>query len=251
MKMRTSYSLPVLLVTMSLLLSACVIPGIGPVTPTATSTPAASATPKPKPTSTPKPTATHDLAATQQVEALGAKAKEYFDLGYISSAKGSYDKLEDYEDSWAQIGWYQWLPTGYSPTNFILTTDVAWKSASRTPDPSGCGFVFRLQDNDDHYLSFISVDGYVYAWSSVGNVTKSMGRGYYGSAKQAGSARLTLIMEDDEYRILVDDKLIKTITGFAGKLSTGDIGFTLVSGTNKDYGTNCEFTNIELWSIEQ
>src|SRR5688500_18327869 len=115
MKIRAAYLLVILCLITSLLLSSCVIPGAVPAATSTPEAPAATATATPKPTSTPKPTATLDLAATQQVETFAMKAKDYFDLGYISSPDGSYDRLDEYEDSWAQIGWYQWLPTGYSP----------------------------------------------------------------------------------------------------------------------------------------
>jgi hypothetical protein len=30
----------------------------------------------------------------------------------------------------------------------------------------------------------------------------------------------------------------------------GPMGFTLFSGTNKDYGTKCEITNSTLWTFK-
>jgi hypothetical protein len=255
MKTRSwSYLLAILFITASLLLSSCAMPGLAPAatnTPVPTNTPKATATSTPKPTTTPRPSPTANLAATQAYEDFSVKAKEYFDAGYITSSNGSYDKVEDFSDSWAQIGWYQWTPTDFSPTNFILKTDVSWTSASKTPDVSGCGFVFRLQEDEDHYVVLLSLDGYVYSWSNAGGNVRSMGQGYYGSAKQTGSATLTLVVEGDQYRVLVNDKLIKTFTGFAGKLSRGDLAYTILSGTNKSYGTKCEFENIELWTIEE
>jgi hypothetical protein len=32
--------------------------------------------------------------------------------------------------------------------------------------------------------------------------------------------------------------------------SYGDIGLSTLSGTNKDYGTRCEMTNIHTWTPE-
>ena len=33
-------------------------------------------------------------------------------------------------------------------------------------------------------------------------------------------------------------------------LEEGELSLTLLSGTNKDYGTRCEMTNIELWELD-
>jgi hypothetical protein len=194
---------------------------------------------------------------------MSALAKEYFDAGYISTSDGDFVHVDGYTDNWAQIGWYQWelifpfsiespsLSFDFTVTDFIIRTDVLWESASKAANPSGCGFVFRLQDNRDHYMAFISLDGYVYSGVTRSRDYKDMGHGYYGVAAQNGGANLTLVMEDNTYRVLVNDELIKTYTGLAGKMTTGMLAYTIVSGINTDFGTRCTFTNTDLWKIKK
>jgi hypothetical protein len=252
MKTRSGYSLAVLFVTVSLLLPSCAMPGLAPAatqTPTSTSTPKATATATPKPTSTPKPTKTPNLAATQQVDDFSAKVKEYYDAGYVSTTDGTYTHLDDYSYAWAKLNYYQWVDTGFSPTNFILKSDMAWTSASAAADSSGCGFVFRIQDNDNHYMAYISLKGYVEA-AAYTDYWKSMGTAVYGNPARNGKATMTLIVEDNIFRVLVNNKLSKTYTGFDGKLGTGGLAYTILSGTNKSYGTQCNFKNTELWEIK-
>jgi hypothetical protein len=259
MKTRTPYFVAVLLTIASLLLSSCA--ALAPAQPTPTNAPVLpSNTPKPTataiptstvtPTITPTPTVTPNATATQQVEQFAAKVKQYHDAGYVSTTDGSYDYLGDISYSWAEIGYYNWHKTKFSPTDFIIKSEVTWNSASAAADSSGCGFVFRIQSNQDHYMFYLSLKGYVEAATNVGNRWNPLGRGSFGIAAQRGTATVTLIVEGSTFRALVDDKLVKAFTGLAGKLTTGDLAYTVLSGTNKGYGTSCDFKNTELWTIK-
>ena len=194
--------------------------------------------------------ATPNLAATEQVKAFTDKIQEYYDAGYISTTNGSYNQLDDFSYSWAKLNYYQWIDTDFSPTDFVLKSEITWKSASSKADSSGCGFVFRIQDNYDHYAFFLSLKGVVEAATNVGG-WNSMGVATYGNPSQFGEAVVTLIVEGKMIRVFVNDKLIKTYTGYDGKLTRGGLAYTVVSGTNKNYGTSCDFKNTELWIVEQ
>lgn len=258
MKKSAIYSFAALLVIASLLLSSCTAATPEPtatstVPPTITSTPTteSTSTPTPKPTATLTPTATVNATATQQVVDFEADVQAYYDAKYITSKTGTYEMLEDKTSAWAKLNYYIWEPMGYSPTNFIIKSEISWLSASSAADSSGCGYVFRLQDNDsrDHYMFFISLKGYVEVATNVANRWKSLGRATYGNAAQKGTADVVLIVEDSVFRVLVNGKLMKTVTGFAGKLGTGDLAYTVLSGTNKSYGTQCKFKDTVLWTI--
>jgi hypothetical protein len=220
--------------------------------PTQTYTLEPTSTNTPRPTSTPLPSPTPNLEATAQFENISAKVKEYYDASYVSTTEGSsYKRLKDFKDEWAQINWYQWTYLDYSPANFILETDISWESASAAADSSGCGFVFRLQDTKNYYVMYVSLKGYIIPYAVVGDGHRRLGASYYGTPAQNGAVHLTLIMEDNIFRVLVDDKLIKAYTGLEGKLAYGKIAYTVFSGTNKDFGTRCEFKNTDLWSIKK
>jgi hypothetical protein len=47
--------------------------------------------------------------------------------------------------------------------------------------------------------------------------------------------------------VLVDGELIGEYTLSQSRPLEGNVGLTLLSGTNKDYGTRCEMTNLHLW----
>jgi hypothetical protein len=263
---KKSFVLAVILSLTALVLSACSLstpPVVSTVTETAapasTATPALTATPEPtatrtpRPTYTPRPTPTHNLEATQQLEDMTAKVKEYYDAGYVSTFDGSYKRLPSYVDSWAQINWYQWSPTDSGVLDdFIVRSVVKWQSASKSPNPSGCGFVFRLQEKKrDHYMFFVGLDGYVYASILRAEDYRHMGRGYYGPAGSDGKETVTLIVEDTSFRVLVNDQLVKTFSGVQNDMLDGYLAYTIVSGTNKDYGTRCMFEQTDLWKIKK
>jgi hypothetical protein len=258
---RHSYPISVCLLFASLVISACALVSTPLPSPTtvpsrtplpSTFTPEATATQTPRPSSTPKPTRTPNFEATAQYDAVAAKVKEYFDAGYISTSKGvAFRHLPLFTDHWAQIDWFQWTYLDYSPADFVIETDLKWESASAVANSSGCGFVFRLADKDNFYVMFVSLKGYVESTIFSGGNSAFLSRGYYGSAAQNGGVHLTLIVEGDTFRVLIDDKFIKSYTGFKAKLLSGKLAYTVFSGTNKDYGTRCTFSNTDLWTIKK
>jgi hypothetical protein len=228
--------------------TATSIPTATPVPPTSTST----VTNTPLPTSTKRPTATVDAAATQQYEDMATLVKGLADKGYIASTDGKFYPLEDFSNEWAQLGWYQWALTKYSPTDFILRADLAWESASKNPNPSGCGIVFHVQPNNDHFIAFVSTDGYVYFAASIGNDFNILGGDgkRYGPEAYKGQATLVLIVTGVQFRTLINGKSIGVFSGYSGSLLDGNLGYTIVSGTNAGFGTRCNITNVALWQIK-
>jgi hypothetical protein len=99
--------------------------------------------------------ATREAAIVEALAEETAQAQPLFDLvqelhseGYLIRTGGTYYAIEDFDESWAQINWYSWWHTGYSPTNFVIRADASWDSASNKANwwNSGCGFVFREKD---------------------------------------------------------------------------------------------------------
>ena len=191
MKTRTSYSMIVLGLLASLLLSSCAAlapaPTNTPLPPTLTPKPTVTSTSTPKPTSTPLPTATPNLAATQQVEDFAAIVKGYYAAGYLTTADGTYTHLADVTHELSEINYYKEWTARISPTDFVLKSDVSWDSASPAADSSGCGFVFREQPNTDEYMVYASLKGYVEATYYIGAKSKyamGMGVGTFGNPAQ-------------------------------------------------------------------
>ncbi len=259
--MHRNNTFPILSVTLLLLLlvsSACSTsaPPVPTKTPKPTSTPANTTTPTktPKPTSTPRPTITPDLAATQQRANYEAEAKSYYDLGYISAADGRFTSYDDFKEEWAQLHWYQWWTFDDTVSDFFMSAHVKWSSAYRNADVSGCGFVFAIQENGDHYavfldrstIRFLSADQSTYT-RRVG-LTRGTGRVHFNNpADQPVEAEFTIIVKDAYVYVLVDGEVVGEYTLSQSRILRGKLGLSLLSGTNKDFGTRCEMTNIHTW----
>ena len=219
--------------------------------PAATETPSPTATQTPRPTPTLRPTKTPNLAATERAEALDAEVKAYFEKGYLATTDGSFRELDDFSYDWAQLGWYNWLPIQDEVSDFYLSAHFQWDSAFKNSDISGCGFIFGLQPNDDHYavfldrqkIFFLITDNRVGFSKPVGP-TRGTGIVKFDYPAEAD---FTLIVKDAYAYVLVDGNVSAEYTLAQSRSSKGGVGLTVLSGTNKDYGTRCEMTNLHLW----
>jgi len=245
------FSVVLVLAFVALACSGQAAPTPTPTVPPATNTPEATATSTPKPTATPKPSATPNVAATQQIEDFNAILQDFMDKGYVTTTEGKIVELDTFEQDWAQLGWYQWWPQQDVTTDFVFKGHMSWSAASNTPEISGCGVIFGLQSNDDHYGVFID----------KGRILFLMGRGsnVYNVGKTRGSGRLNF-SNPAEADVIVAVKGQSTFVSVDGDVTEytlsqdqttkGSFALSLLSGTNKDYGTHCEMTEMLLWTAK-
>ena len=251
---RSRYAIIVVLVLL-LVLTAC-----AQATPEATATPASSPTETPTPTDTPKPTRTPNLAATQAMEELQARVQSYYDAGYLLSTNGHLIHLDDYNREMAKIGFLDVDLTGYEATvrDFAAWAHIKWENAGPVgyPNYSGCGFSFRINpDNFDGYTAMLTNDRVLltYCDSSIGRcgeIGKTTGRGTLKMDNPA-EADMELIVNDTQAYVLVDGEFIGEYTLFTERLlDPGYLLYSIISGTNRDYGVRCEITESQLWVAE-
>jgi len=253
----TSLTLFISILVILFLVSSCST--FAPPAPTNTSTPQPTATETVtptatlRPTSTPRPTRTPNLAATQHMDELQEEAQAYFDEGYLDSPDGRFEEYDDFDEKWAQLGWYSWWPLDQTVRDFYLTAHFKWWSAYRNADISGCGFAFAIEPDDDHYALFLDrskvyfIDTTQY-FSGLSPV-RGTGRVEFGNPFDAPvEADFTLIVKGTSAYVLVDDVLVGEYVLSQSKNLRGGLGLTLLSGTNKDFGTRCEMTNIHVWT---
>lgn len=253
---KTWYPFFSLLVVLTLVSVACSSSAAPESTPTDTPAPATAtntAVPSstPKPTNTPRPSKTPNLAATQRQETLDAEAKKYFDMGYLASADGRFIEYDDFKTDWAQLGWYNWWILDEKASDFFMSAHFSWSTAWDYNDVSGCGFVFAIQDNSDHYAVFLDKSRILFLNSDqsrggsyeVGK-TKGTGRVKFGNPAEAD---FTLIIKEKYAIVLVDGEMVGEYTLAKDKAINGNLGLTVLSGTNRDYGTRCEMTNLHIW----
>jgi len=244
-------SLILMLILVSVACSTSAPPPTSTSTPEPTTTNTAVPTNTPRPSPTPRPTKTPNLAATQRTEELNAEAQEYFEKGYLATTNGRFRELEDFTDEWAQLGWYQWLSLDNKVSDFFMSAHFEWDSAYRNSDTSGCGFIFAIQPNNDHYAVFLDRSEVLFLVTdtSVGYskpVGKTRGTGRIKFDYPA-EADFTLIVKGAYAYVLVDGEVVGEYTLSQSRPMRGNLGLTILSGTNKDYGTRCSMTDLHLW----
>lgn len=229
--------------------------GTAQPTPTSTSEPTvthtAIPTNTPRPTPTRRPTPTPDVPATQRAEVLDSEVQTYFDMGFLTTTDGSITELNDFSDDWAQLGWYNFLRLQESASDFFLSAHFRWNSAFKNSDISGCGFIFSLQENDDHYAVFLDrsrvyflITDLSLGYSKPITPTRGTGRVKFDYPAEAD---FTLIVKDHSAYVLVDGAVVGEYTLAQSRPMQGNLGLTVLSGTNRDYGTRCEMTDLHLW----
>ncbi len=240
---------------LSLVLSACSALATEPA-PTSTPQPTATITPTatntPRPTATLRPTKTPNLAATQKYEEFDAETQKYFELGYLTTSDGKIKEIDDFYYEWAQLGWYDWRSLRTEASDFYISAHFAWDSAYKAADPSGCGFVFAIQPDRQHYAVFLDKAKVLFLVTDK-RVNYSL---FVGTTRGTNlvnfttpaEADFTLIVKGAYAYVLVNGELTGEYTLSNSKVLTGDVGLTILSGTNKDYGTKCEMTNIHIWT---
>lgn len=263
--MKTNLPQSVLAVCMALtlILLACGVSApvatsvVNVITVTNTTAPTIAPTATLVPTKTPKPTATPDLAATQQYEDFFAVVQKIYDAGQISTTDGTYVALDDYQHEVASKLSYSWRPTGVEAKNFIVQADFEWSTASKTANISGCGFVYRIQPNKDHYLIVLDKFQGVKLASSTDRGTYSMGSPAKGKGKVAdfGSdpsrATFTLVVNELKTYVYVNDIYYGEYKLLDYRITdSGPLANALLSASNVGYGTRCKMTNVQAWVID-
>ncbi len=240
------------LLAVSLACSGTAAPTAVPTTTPAPPTAMATATATLEPTSTPRPTATPDLAATEQANARQELLQSYVEAGYIDSASGSFEEVPEFEDAWPQIGWYQWYPLHEDATAYgdlVFQGHFSWETAVQTSDLSGCGVLFGLQPNSDHYAVFLDRARIAFMMSRGGTVyevgkTKGSGK---PKTHETGEADFALIVSGAKAVVIVDGTPTE-YTLSADQKSSGEFAVSILSGTNRDYGTRCAITDAYIWT---
>ena len=138
----------------------------------------------------------------------------------------------------------------------MISTHIDWETAEASFGNGGCGFAIRIADNNKHLVAFLTPNG----GAELGAMTSS---GYQAQGVRwknpdllnlltvnppsSGSADFTLVAEKDFVTAYVNGQRI--YQWYVALTSPGDIGYTILSGTNKDFGTYCKFTNTQIWEL--
>ena len=117
------------------------------------------------------------VAATEQARALADQVEQLYNDNVLASTGGADYHLPDFEESWAQINWYMWWRQGLILDRFVIRADAKWELASNIANlfDSGCGFVFAENGENNHYASFLGLDGHVHNYRDKNGIFTELG----------------------------------------------------------------------------
>lgn len=189
--------------------------------------------------------------ATNEALPMFKRIEELYSNGILTSTQGAYYQLPDFTANWAMKGNYDILLTEHTISDFVVLSNSEWESAGDVIKYSnaGCGFVFRLNARGDHYLIFPGSDGVAYLYLVKNHQLELLDFGRFrDTISVSGSARLLVAAQGERITLFVNDTQI--IQTKDHSLSAGFLGYSIASGTNKDFGTSCRMTENILWKID-
>jgi hypothetical protein len=183
--------------------------------------------------------------------------QQYYEADQISKTEGEYVVLSDYEEENALKLSYAWAETGVVAKNFIVRADFEWNNAIDTVNTSGCGFLFRLQPNQDHYIVILDAYSGVKLASHTDMGTFSMGSPQNGELPlpDFGSgpyqATFTLIVNELQAYVYVDDSYFGEYELLQYRIiDSGVLASAVLSAASEGYGTRCKMTNVRAWILD-
>jgi hypothetical protein len=244
----------VLVVLASFIILSCSSPSSVAQQPTATEAPAQNTaiipTATAAPTTEPSPTA----VVNPVPDKLLADIQAFKDKGYIPTTEGAYVKLGDFTDSASKLGYlFRFGAAIPDVDGFVYTGHLKVSTAMQTSDTSACGIFFGYNQRGGFFAILLdksriytaSVDSLTSPYSELGK-TSGIGRVGFDSPFEADF--IVAAYQNHAY-VLVNGDFVGEYSIAEGKSIKGGLGYGIISGTNKDYGTRCEATNASIWLV--
>ena len=230
--------------------------------PPAIPSPATLPLPEPSPTPSVTPTSTKVIdseataqigmvKATQRARAMSDIVRILYDDGAVTKTEGYYNQLNDESISFNKPGYYNITFSDFQALNFVMRANVLWDNAGEEISfpTAGCGFVFGYQEMNDQNRVILTLDGNVRIQNIVGSITTQSTPEYYGELETpAGHANLILVVDQGWMSVYVNNTLVTRL--YNEGMTIGWVGYLVEAGSAFDYGTRCDYKDIELWQVE-
>jgi hypothetical protein len=182
---------------------------------------------------------------------MSAMVQDYSEIGYVASTSGTYTELDDFGRTLSKIDRYKWWPTGKIATNFVFSAHFIWSTAMKTTNVSGCGVVFALQENGDHFAVFLDKSLLRFLKFDRGRAQHMLETSGSDSFRydNPDEADFTLVVNQNQAYVFVDNYEVIGYSLDQKALMKGELGLGIHSGTDKGYGTACRMTDVRLWVL--
>ena len=194
------------------------------------------------------------LPANQFPAEIKEDVDHYYTQDYLPFKNGELHYLPDFEKTKPAYNVYDFTPIRQKAQNFALWADIELDTTGTTkyPEFTGCGFAYRVQNNSDGYIAFLTNDYVRMGACDSGLINCQLFGTFFGSGQvnipNSYAARFSLAVNKDRATVLVDDVLIGRYNLFTSRLTgTGDLYYGAISNVNEGYWTSCKITNVMLW----
>lgn len=132
--------------------------------------------------------------------------------------------------------------------NFVLRSKIKFESASQTPNwsESGCGWFFRGEDVVTNLTAFYSLEGNLRLFGFNNNYSLSYGRVNHTRPAVSGEIEMVIYAEDEKVGILIDGAPLIERSDILVDDNPSQLFSVTFSGTNKDFGIRCEYSEVEF-----
>ena len=168
--------------------------------------------------------------------------------GSIPVSEGQITSYGDFSDSYTNMGTAKYY-TITEADHFVLSSKISWLSAFSAPNGavSGCGFIFGAGSDASNYLmTSIRMNGYIYFNGFNNGNRLSYGQQFVTTPSIQGEGFLTLVVDGSSVSIYFNGNQISNRNDVV--IPGDNLGFAILSGTNKDFGTQCTFEDIFLYT---
>ena len=220
----------------------------------------ASPTRSPEPTAESAPILSPTLAIaptivqTEVTNPVMADIKDYYGKGYLPFETGKLYTLDDFSETRPSIKVFNFSRTGQQSQDFALWADIELDTTGSTTYPkyTGCGFAYRVQNNNEGYTAILTNDVVRMGYCTNGLSQCELFGTTHGTGnvdvRDRTKARFSLVVNRDHAYVLVDGVMIGQYSLFTTKLiGMGDLYYGVVSDINDGYWTSCKISNVHLW----
>jgi hypothetical protein len=180
---------------------------------------------------------------------IGEDSAKLTDL-FNQFANSSYQPIDQISMELAERTTLQRYPLFITPKEFFVISDVDYSHETKNINKStaGCGYVFYDNEKTGQiYYTLFTLDNYArltqvrnHYWDGIAHIKNDS----LNLESPNGKAQILLMLLGDRAVFAVNGKIV--IDQTVEWQSEGYFGFSLLSGTNKDYGTRCIFKNTEI-----
>jgi hypothetical protein len=242
--------------------------GLGPTAPPPTvpppppQLPTAIPLPISSPISLPEPAAQDSAAPPAVPEATAAEAggdvmaevDNYYQKAYLPFENGELSVLDDVSMAGRSLNVFDFTRTRQQVQDFALWADIVLQTTGTTeyPDYTGCGFAYRVQNNNEGYTAILTNQAVRMGACSSGMKVCTLFGTTFGTGvtdvRNGQKAEFSLAVNKDRAWAFVDGVEVGQYSLYTTKLQgTGDLSYANVSYTNAGYRTSCEISNVRVW----